>query len=96
MVDETEPAIPIKAAITPTAYRDLVDLADAHGATLGHPGVLVDFDITEAREARLRAVVTFLPTRLPGQVDLGAAVKRTATGALSGGGFVQWTWADGT
>jgi hypothetical protein len=85
MSDTTEPAIPVVALLPPQAHRDLLDLVETEFASLPQPGLRLSFDVTETKDAQLRAVVTV--TR---GLDIATAVKRSYTGRWSAGVYVQW------
>jgi hypothetical protein len=81
----TEPAIPIVALMPAQAHRDLLDLVEMEFAGLPRPGLRVALDVTETKDAQLRAVVTVVRG-----LDLAGAVKRSYTGRWSTGVYVQW------
>lgn len=89
--ETTEPAIPIRAALPMAAYRDLMDLTEVDLGGLSSNGLRVAFDITEAKDARLSAVVTVLDVA-GGTVDVGAQVRYS--GRWTVGGYVQWMRKD--
>jgi hypothetical protein len=91
MSDTTEPAIPVIAALPFQAHRDLNDLAEMDLGGLGNTGLLIAWDITETKAAKLTAVGTVMEVK-GGTLDIGVQVSYA--GQWTAGGFVQWTRKD--
>jgi hypothetical protein len=89
MSDTTEPAIPVIAPVPVQAYRDLLQFAEIDLGGLSRTGVRVAVDITEDKDATVKAIVTVAHVN-GGRLDIGA--KAAYRGRfVSYGGFVQWS-----
>ncbi|WP_291982014.1 hypothetical protein [Luteitalea sp.] len=93
MSDETkptEPAIPVVAVVPVDAYADVLALAEAELGSLKRTGLRIALQMTEAKDAKVTAVLTVKDVA-KGDLDIGGFLTRRYTGRWVGGLYLQWT-----